>query len=212
MDYLKRNKILIGAVVVLLLLNIGIITFMLLTRPPGPHGPRDQRRDQVSRFIEAELGLSSEQKEKYHRLQEELFAQNDSIMSVRAEAMEEMYKLVKGETPDPARMREKAVQIGAAETERSVSTWEHFRALRALCTADQRTKFDQIILDVLHQVREPEPRGIHGPEHQGIRGPEPQGEPGLPPLEPGGFPESGPPPGPPPGGPGPGPGPGGPVR
>jgi periplasmic protein CpxP/Spy len=204
MDYFKTNKVLIGAVVLLLLLNAGIITFMLLTRPPGPHAPRNQRRDQVSQFIEDELGLSSEQKAKYHRLQEELFARNDSIMDVRAEAMEEMYNLVKGETPDPVKMRERAAQIGAAETERSVSTWEHFRALRALCNDEQRAKFDQIILDVLHQVR--------GPEPQGIRGPAPQGEPGHPPLEQGGFPESGPPPGPPPGGPGPGPGPGGPVR
>jgi periplasmic protein CpxP/Spy len=211
MDYLKRNKILIGAVVVLLLLNVGIITFMLLTRPPGPRGPRDQRRDQVSRFIEDELGLSSEQKAKYHKLQGDLFARNDSIMEVRAEAMEEMYTLVRGETPDPARMREKAAQVGAAETERSVSTWEHFRALRALCTAEQRGKFDQIILDVLHQMRGPEPREPHGPQLQGNHGPELQGDPGLPPLEQGEFPESGPPPGPPPGGPGPGPGPGRPV-
>lgn len=178
MDLLKRNKILIGAVVVLLLLNVGIITFILLTRPPNPHGPRDQRRDQVSRFIDDELQLTSDQRAQYRKLQEELFARTDSIMRVRAEAMEEMYELVKGETPNPAKMREMAAQVGAAETERSVSTWEHFRALRALCTAEQRQKFDTIIMDVLHQVRGPEPQG--GPGPQG--GPHPHG--GPPPEQP----------------------------
>jgi Spy/CpxP family protein refolding chaperone len=153
MDYLKKNRLLILIIAVLLLVNVGTISFILFFRGEGDRFPGKKGRGAVVAFIEKELHLSDAQKEQFARLREEHFGKTETLMREQHEARKAMLGLLREDTVDVNEMHRMAAVMGQKETELAVSTFEHFRALRSLCSPDQQREFDAIIQDVLKMTR-----------------------------------------------------------
>jgi hypothetical protein len=185
MDFLKKEKTLAALVVALALINIVTILFVLfMPLRPAPRPPR-QGRNEVESFIDRELGFSDEQRVRYAALRAEHFNKGDSLMQVRSAVMKEMFGLLES-NENNEQVSAKAVTLGRIESELAIGTYEHFRAVRALCTPAQQQKFDELITDVLMKMREPRggpgpgagPRPDEGPGPDPGRGPEPPEPPG----------------------------------
>ena len=154
MDYIQKNKLLMIIVVVLVILNIVSVSYILFSPPPFP-GAHDKQKDPIARFLDEELGFSKEQKMQYQKLREEHFIRSDSLMNVHAKVLRDFFDLLKKDSTNQEEVRLKAAVIGKWEVDRSFETYNHFRAIRALCTPEQRRTFDAMITDVLQQPREP---------------------------------------------------------
>ncbi|MGA9364495.1 MAG: hypothetical protein WBW16_09020 [Bacteroidota bacterium] len=157
MDYIKRNKLLLSIIGVLVILNLATVSFILFA--PKPLGP-PPGGEPPERFMEHELGFSPEQRNRYAELREEFFRKGRLQAEAQAKAREALFDLMRNQNVSEGEIRQRASVIGNVETERSIDLYQHFRAVRAICTPEQQRKFDTIIGDILMKVgRPPGPPG-----------------------------------------------------
>lgn len=89
--------------------------------------------------------------------------------------------------------------IGRLETERDKLTYNHFEAIRNICSESQKSDFDDLLREIMHPKQGP-PKGKNGPEDNdgpppmGDRPPPPTGEDGNRPPPPTGEDGNRPPP------------------
>jgi protein CpxP len=160
MDYIKKNRLLLSIIAVLVILDLATVWFILFgPRPPGP--PRGG--EPPERLIEHELGFSPEQMNRYTDLREEFFRKGRVKAEAQASAREALLDLLKNQDVSEDEIRQRASVIGNIETGRSIDVYEHFRAVRAICSPEQQRKLDAIIRDILMKVGRPpgppSPRG-----------------------------------------------------
>jgi len=178
MEYLQRDKLLMILVGVLVVLNIGTLSFILLM--PGKPDRMAMREGgiRVQDFLDRELNFNKEQKEQYTKLREDFFHDGSGRkFPRRSEAMQALLDLVPEENVDMDEVRKRAAAIGEVEAEHVLALFNHFRQVRAICTDEQKPRFDRLIRDVLERMPGPPPPN-RGPETR--RGPNDM-EPGPPP-------------------------------
>ncbi|MGG9962566.1 Spy/CpxP family protein refolding chaperone [Ferruginibacter sp. SUN106] len=191
MNFFTNNRLL--SVITLLLLTANIATLGYLwthknnaggnIQPPPPTG-------QVFEFVTKELQLDSAQQLSYKKLREEHQAGQRPLQDSIRKAKDEFFELLKQPAPVEALVQQQSSKVAAAEQQLELFTFRHFQKLRAICTATQQKKFDDIIQDVLRRMapakrpQGPPPPGIRGgmPPPPG-EGPGPGGE-GMPPPPP----------------------------
>ena len=158
-----KQSVLVILVIVLVALNIGLITFMWYTQRPdrGPGGP------ETANFLMRELNFSKEQEQHYLELQHRL---NDSIEPVRErerQIHDRFFEMMHAASPDSALVASTIDSMGHIRAQIEYFTFAHFRQVRALCNADQQTKFDNIIAETMRRMG-PRPNGSpHGPGRHG---------------------------------------------
>jgi protein CpxP len=155
MDYLKKNRVLILVIAVLLLVNVGTISFMFFFRGNGDESRGQRGRFAVDPYIENELHLSNIQQQQFADLRKEHFSKAEALIRGKHELRKAMLGLLKDSTVNEDRVQRTAAAIGTKETELAVATFEHFRSLRSLCSPEQQQKFDTIIQDVLKMTKPP---------------------------------------------------------
>lgn len=169
----RKYRLLIWAVVLLLICNIGLVLTLWL-KPPQQGGPH---REPPRNFVISNLGFSDEQVSKYDVLIE---AHQDAMRRLRREAMtyrQTLFNGLKGNNNTAVNADSLAQRIAVNQKEIEVVTYEHFRQVRMLCTADQMPKFDAIIGDVIKRMNGhggPPPRdGKHNGPPEERNGPPP---------------------------------------
>lgn len=217
-------------IITLLLLTANIVTLALLwtNKKPDreefiPPPPPQQPGGQVFEFISNELKLDSTQQENYKKLREEHQSQVRPLQENIGKAKDSFFDLLKQENISDSIVESFSEKIGYLEEQRDVFTFRHFQKLRAICTNEQKIRFDSIIQQALRQMGPPRgPRPEFGKDRPGEqrRNDGPLPKPGMkpdgkrpppdgmrpaggpPPHPPGMRPEDGPPPHPPGMGPG----------
>ena len=192
MSTFTNNRLLSILILVLLTANVATLGYLWLHRPgseklpamPPPGG-------QVFEFVTKELQLDSAQQKTYAVLRAEHQAGQRPLQDSIRKAKDDFFELLKQPAIAETELQQQSGKVAAAEQQLQLFTFKHFQKLRAMCTATQQKKFDEIIQDVLRRMA-PAKRP-QGPPPPGIRGgmPPPPGE--------GEGPDGGMPPPPPPG-------------
>jgi hypothetical protein len=146
---MSRERLLTIAVIVLLVLNVGVVTYLLLGSRPGP--PRPELFDVLVR----ELEMTEDQRERYFQLRDQhRFAMeeyNDEFSRVL-----ETYLLLIKEKDERSPMRDSLQnEIAKIEKQKAEITLDHFQQVRGLCTADQQEKFDRFIPEIAKFMSRP---------------------------------------------------------
>ncbi|MBU6341690.1 MAG: periplasmic heavy metal sensor [Bacteroidetes bacterium] len=147
MNTSKFHKVIIF---VLLAANLGLITFLWLMRPPGPQGG-------PGRYLEETLKLDADQKEAYRKIREAHQQKNAEFMRAQSDRHQRLFQLLAAPALDSVRMMAVADSIAMAQKSMELYTFEHFRALRAICRPEQQSKFDQIIVEATKRMGPPPP-------------------------------------------------------
>lgn len=166
MDFIRRNKLLGGAVIVLVIFNAALLVFLWLGRLENNrmnNGPEAK-----GRFLEESLSLSPEQIDQLEILKAAHFKRINQYQRDFNEARRQLHGLLMTENSDQ-KAKALSVKMGNIQSKIEISTFDHFASIRAICTPEQQQTFDRIISEVLRK----EPSG-NGP--QGVR-PPPQGGP-----------------------------------
>ena len=144
---MTKTKFLTVLSLVLLLINLFLIAWMAYHKPPHPpsgEGPKD--------YIIAQLGLDEHQIDRYetliaaHREQQQVL--NQSIQNTR----QKIYELL---TKEERNNEEEVLIVKLGELKAQVErlNWEHFSDLKAICTAEQQAKFEQLALELAKLMR-----------------------------------------------------------
>jgi hypothetical protein len=222
---MKSNKILVGLVIALILVNCVLLGFFWLRAYPTVKADALIMRAPAFDYLTKELKLTPEQKKQYEKMRDTHFQLTDSLNTQTRMLRDSFFDKLKDPAIKPAVINALGQKIGANTVRLDTSTFYHFARFRAILDSNQKHRFDQIIQNVLHSMAGPGPggpgRGMQGPppggqgEHNRFlpggrhgRGLPPGRRPGDKHFEgppgkgrPPGFPPGGPPPdGPPPGG------------
>lgn len=136
MENLKFYKIAVG---LLLLLNLGTLAFMWMHRPPPPEsrGP--------FMFLVKATGMDEEQQAAYSQLRNVHRAQMDQFRAENSRLRGSLFELLALQAEKAPEIQQMIDSIASNRRMEELTTFEHFRQVRAICRPDQQTKFDAAI-------------------------------------------------------------------
>jgi hypothetical protein len=149
---MSKIKLLTIAVIGLLLINMGIVGYLLMKKPPMPpggrppmgqhDGPPPMRENGPKKIIAERLHFGKDQEAAYDKLIKEhqaaVKAYDDSIMK----AKNNLYQSLQSETF--AGKDSLVNRLGALQKQVELIHYEHFTAIKNLCRPDQLENFNKL--------------------------------------------------------------------
>jgi Spy/CpxP family protein refolding chaperone len=146
------NKFLTIAVVLLLLLNIGMLVFMLKGKR---RGDKKQGGKDPFGILVKELNMTDSQQTQYKQMKEAHFsAMRPTFDSIRA-LKKSLFSLVKEENVNDSMVNRYSTLIAEQQAIVDKTTINHFRTVRALFKADQQPKFDDFMQKMIQRRKSP---------------------------------------------------------
>lgn len=155
------------AIIMLIIINLSVLAWMWFS-------PQGMQQGQISpEKIERTLNFDSKQKEQFEVIKDKHFAEvtpiRDSIKIIKSE----LFEYVKQDKPDQKIIQEKMNLLANKIKENEEKTLKHFIEIRAMCNEEQKTIFDN---DILERFKKQGPNGGGRPERND-RPPRPDGPP-----------------------------------
>ena len=146
------------SVILLLLLNIMMVSFFLLSKPPGPMPPRGQSSAELKRASDA-LKLDAQQRERFGQLvaqhKQKMHALNDDHFSLL-----ENYFVESPQGKDSL-----IIQIQEIEGEKIRFTEKHFEDIRSILNPDQISYFQGFKERAIKQILAKNKKGPPPPKN-----------------------------------------------
>jgi periplasmic protein CpxP/Spy len=157
MTYIKNNKILVFIIAVLLLSNIAMLVFFL-RKEKREDKPRQSPREFMISKLKEEVGFNDDQIAKYVELSDKHKQKMKPMFNDIHMAKENFYKLLL-EEPSDSSINQYLLSIGEKQKSIDQSIFNHFLALKHVCTPDQLPKYDSLIQDVIKGMINPPKKG-----------------------------------------------------
>ncbi len=144
---LKFNWLVI-AVIFLAVVNLAALGFIWLEKQKvndRPHGNRDARD-----FLVNELALDKKQTQQFDSLRTIHFKEMNKRREEMRQLKDRLFDGLKIENDTAANTI--AQQIGILQKTIDLNTFQHFAALRKICTEEQKQRFDRVIQDILRNM------------------------------------------------------------
>ncbi|MCC6279628.1 MAG: periplasmic heavy metal sensor [Saprospiraceae bacterium] len=155
---MKKETLLTITVLALLLLNFGTLGYLFFQRPPHE---RPGRPGKLDREIVETLQLNAAQQQQFEQLKTAHHEQMLSSDQAYRLALDNYFALLKNDSFVPAQRDSLQGVLSRIQQERVTVTFQHFSELKALCSAEQRQHFAEL-LPALMQVMLPN-RDRQGP-------------------------------------------------
>lgn len=155
---MKTERFYKSAIIVLLLLNLGTLSYLWLGNKRPLHGPPPPHEGPARLIIER-LKLDNEQQQKFDELK---FEHQSKIREVRKESgqlHDALFSLLKNAEVDTQAKDSIQNAIRVTELKKDEMTFEHFRQLKSILKPEQLPLFDGLIEDIGRRLTENPPGG-----------------------------------------------------
>ena len=149
----NKNKLLTWSVILLVIVNVIVITFLW-------SGHKRNERMQPPRpaeFLAKALNLNDSQKIQLHQLADRHHRESEKIREEIKDARDHYFDMLKQPGVADSTKSNAANNIALHLKELEILTFDHFQKVRAICSAKQQIKFDEMINEVIHMVGAPPP-------------------------------------------------------
>ncbi len=145
------TRILSIAVVLLLLTNIALVIFMM----SGKRHVEDKRRMRPDLFemMVKELNMTDQQQKDYKQLKEEHFKSVRPLFDSIRSAKTAFFSLIKAPAVNDSLLQVYNQRVMEQQAKLDKLTFDHFRRVRNLFTAEQQPKFDSFMLRMMQHGR-----------------------------------------------------------
>lgn len=158
-----KNKLLVWLVVLLLVANAATIAMFWLNKKSN-QSARPNGAPKI--FLIKELKLDEKQQEQLEVLVKEHRTAAQQLRRKTREAKESLFDLLKQANPTDSTKQAAAKAVSLITEELDLLTLNHFQKIRSLCTAEQQTKFDEIIHQVTSMMAQQRPPMGPGKDRQ----------------------------------------------
>lgn len=154
MTYIKNNKTLVFIIAILLLSNIALLYFLMQTRKDcnkGKDKPKEEVpvRKQIAKKLQDNVGFDTVQLAKYDTMSKKHKDAMKPLFENITAAKDSLYKLLLQPQPSDSVINHYLAMIGERQQLIDKRIFNHFLAVRELCTAEQRPKYDSTIQNVI---------------------------------------------------------------
>jgi hypothetical protein len=146
----STTRILTIAVVLLLLANIALVYFMMTGKR---HAPKKEGRREPMEMMAKELKMTEQQQKDYKTLKEEHFKNVRPLFDSVRSAKTRFFGLMKETSVNDSTMNAYEQKVLDQQAKLDRLTFEHFRKVRALFTAEQLPKYDSFITKMMYRGR-----------------------------------------------------------
>lgn len=146
---MDNSRFLKTVITILLIINIGTLTFMWVHRPPVEGRPP---RHDVGEFLSHELNFSNNQENKFNELKKEHHQSTEMLRDKNKLFHDQFFDLMKTNPVDSTKVNSTLDSICSTQKQLELVTFSHFQKIRALCTSDQQKKFDEVIDEALRMM------------------------------------------------------------
>lgn len=176
---MEKTKVLIIALAVMVALNLGLTSFLLL-RGGGRHHKGEKCHDRRECKMEdnkcdegeqngkkkghkigfgkdkmaAQLGFSEEQKKSLDALQKNHFSAQEINREKEHKTRDELMQLLQADKVDVSKKDSLLKEISSNKLEMSKAFFTHFESIKTLCTAEQKVKFDSLLIDMSQKMKQ----------------------------------------------------------
>jgi len=150
MDVLKQNKLLIKLIILLVVMNIAIVGFFILTKPPRQFDGRrpDRNINEVFGVLKDELQLNVTQIEQLKTLREDFFMKESKLMKTIKSQRDSMNELMFNAQTDTFLVKAVAKRVSENEFKMEMLRFEQAKTLKTICTPAQMKKFESLVIDI----------------------------------------------------------------
>jgi len=170
LDIIKQQRMMQATVAILVLLNLALIIFMIINKPPRQNDVAPQVG--VESFLQTELELSDGQMDALHNIRKQHFDNVHPNMTALADSLESLIAEAFKPISDSTRVNELAQNISDIHVKMDLALYNHFVQLNALCTPEQQGRLKDLagkLMPGSSQLPPPEGQGAQG------RAPHPDG-------------------------------------
>src|SRR5579883_3215882 len=166
---MKRDTILTIAVVVLLIVNVGTLSYLIFTKPhhspPPPPAPMDGRGPMMrpDELIRHTLHLTDDQDKKYAASIESHHATMMKLDSEFRATADRYFALLKTNAPATGMEDSLVAAMGKMQSAKAAATFRHFAEIKSFCTPDQAKQFDTLVPELLDILLRSGGRGPDAP-------------------------------------------------
>lgn len=146
MKYFLNKKVLGWFIIILTIINLGSIVFYWVGHFIN------QRRSDPKTYLVQNLHFSDDQKNAYFLLAKEHNEKADIIRTKIKFEKENLFRLLQNDEISEGDRNNAALKVSKAIESLDMLTFEHFKKVRALCTVEQKPKFDELLLRMVNAV------------------------------------------------------------
>jgi Spy/CpxP family protein refolding chaperone len=145
---MRTNKLLAFAAVALLIIN-GVLVYFLWNEKKKPHGsgPRN--------WFAEQLKLDSNQKKEHKKLREAHFESLKPLFDSTNSYKATLYNLIKEGSVDDSLANSYSDKIAMLNKEIRTKTMNHLKEVRAVLSAEQKIKFDEMVIKMMSRKEGP---------------------------------------------------------
>lgn len=154
MAYLRNNKVLVIIIAILLLSNAAMLFFFLGCKKDKQQ-KKESPREYMIRTLKSEVGFTDSQIVQYEGLSDKHKETMKPLFEEIKVSKDSLYKLLKQDPPPDSLFNYYLSQIGERQENIEKRIFMHFNAIKQLCTADQRSKYDTVIQRVIKGMINP---------------------------------------------------------
>ena len=151
----SRNRNLILVIAALLLTNIAVLAYFLWLKPHKPKGPPDKPRVDMPSRLRDSIGFNDAQVAEYLKLREEQRTKMGTMYDEMRKAKDNLFKLLSDSNASDSLIGKASDVIAEKQKALDVSTFNHFKRIRALCTPEQQPRYDTMIQRMFRKMNRP---------------------------------------------------------
>ena len=148
----SNNKFLIALVLVLILINLGTLSFIWFKKPKRHDPMRMLRGPKVERYLQKELNLNPEQSRTFSELREQHFQSTTGLVTRMHNARTQLVSLMAKEA-DTVQIDSLITMISSTQAMLDRYNFQHLKKLRSVCDDTQKPKFDTLMLKVVNRMK-----------------------------------------------------------
>lgn len=150
MDVLKQNKLLIKLIILLVVMNLSIMIFLIISKPPMPMDGRrpDRNMNEVFGVLKGELQLNATQIEQLKTLREDFFMKESKLAKTIKSQRDSMNELMFNAQTDTFLVKAVAKRVSENELKMEMLRFEQAKTLKTICTPAQMKKFESLVIDI----------------------------------------------------------------
>jgi len=162
LDMIKQKRMLQLTIALLVILNLTLIIFMIMNKPPRQDAGTPQVGLEL--FLQTELELSEGQMETLHNIRKQHFDNARPLLQSLADSLETLLAEAFKPVSDSSRVNELTRNISDIHIHMDLALYSHFAQLNALCTPEQQDRLKDLAGKLMPGNAQPPPPDGQGPE------------------------------------------------
>lgn len=153
MEPKKRQRVISGLNIFLLIINVSAIATILLMNSSSP-GLDASAQFSSDEFLRKELNLTDEQYRTISEMDAKIFRVYQNIIDMQCENQFKLLNELTKQEPDQLYMDSLVTNIGRLQAGLKRQTIKHFTNIRSVVEDDQEALLDQLLIDMMQMTKQ----------------------------------------------------------